>query len=343
VSILGDQTILDPVFIGFVVLLAISVALAVMLRVYRVRTVAGPDRVGDRRAALRLVLAMIAGFCVSVLVAIQYESMRGLVPHNGQPAPLPTPADSAFLAIASPLAFFFTLLVADWMIGGFELLIQLGIAATRIPAGVARGMLGVLVILPPTYALNYVAEWVYTRMKMTHPTEHPLLKLMHEPQDPKIKWALIVAAVFVAPLFEEYLFRGHIQTLIRRAIISLAAMASGTDERGFPIGFPPSGIPISPAVDPSQPPTLSYAVPVVPIRPAVWQTWLAILITSALFAAVHWDARSAHPLWMAPPIFFLSLGLGYCYERTGNLWTSITVHCLFNSISTFLYLNFQQP
>ena len=73
-----------------------------------------------------------------------------------------------------------------------------------------------------------------------------------------------------------------------------------------------------------------------PARNPVWQTWLAIVITSLLFAAVH-------PLWMWPPIFFLSLGLGYCYERTGNLWTSITVHCLFNSVSTFLYLNMQQP
>jgi len=41
---------------------------------------------------------------------------------------------------------------------------------------------------------------------------------------------------------------------------------------------------------------------------------------------------------MWPAIFCLAIGLGYAYERTGNLWTCITIHCLFNSVSTFIYL-----
>jgi membrane protease YdiL (CAAX protease family) len=60
--------------------------------------------------------------------------------------------------------------------------------------------------------------------------------------------------------------------------------------------------------------------------------WLAIIITSLLFALIH-------PLWTAPPIFFLSVCLGYLYERTANLWACMILHALFNSCSIYLYLH----
>jgi membrane protease YdiL (CAAX protease family) len=34
----------------------------------------------------------------------------------------------------------------------------------------------------------------------------------------------------------------------------------------------------------------------------------------------------------------LSLCLGYAYERTGNLWAVMTMHAMFNTTSTVLYL-----
>jgi membrane protease YdiL (CAAX protease family) len=58
--------------------------------------------------------------------------------------------------------------------------------------------------------------------------------------------------------------------------------------------------------------------------------WLAILFSSAAFALVHqW--------WTWPQIFFLGFCLGYLYERTGNLWASITLHALFNLTSIFFF------
>ena len=39
-----------------------------------------------------------------------------------------------------------------------------------------------------------------------------------------------------------------------------------------------------------------------------------------------------------PPIFLLALCLGYAYERTGNLWTTITMHALFNTTCTLLFI-----
>jgi membrane protease YdiL (CAAX protease family) len=42
---------------------------------------------------------------------------------------------------------------------------------------------------------------------------------------------------------------------------------------------------------------------------------------------------------MMPPIFFLSLCLGYIYERTANLWAPITVHLMFNLASVTIFVS----
>lgn len=54
--------------------------------------------------------------------------------------------------------------------------------------------------------------------------------------------------------------------------------------------------------------------------------WPAVLVTSGLFAAVHY---STHFL----SIFALSCALGYAYERSGSLFRSIAIHALFNASS----------
>jgi membrane protease YdiL (CAAX protease family) len=68
-----------------------------------------------------------------------------------------------------------------------------------------------------------------------------------------------------------------------------------------------------------------------PPLPRPWHGWVAILITSVCFAAMH-------EAWTAPAIFVLSLALGYVYERSGNLWASMTVHMLFNTLSTLQFM-----
>jgi membrane protease YdiL (CAAX protease family) len=67
-----------------------------------------------------------------------------------------------------------------------------------------------------------------------------------------------------------------------------------------------------------------------PLVPSGAARWASIFLTSLIFASVH-------PAWTIPPIFFLSICLGYAYERTGNLWTSMTIHAVFNMTSTVLY------
>jgi membrane protease YdiL (CAAX protease family) len=58
------------------------------------------------------------------------------------------------------------------------------------------------------------------------------------------------------------------------------------------------------------------------------QPWVAILLTSMLFSAVHFtDIKSL------PALFALSMALGYNYERTGRLYSPIMIHMLFNMVN----------
>ena len=55
--------------------------------------------------------------------------------------------------------------------------------------------------------------------------------------------------------------------------------------------------------------------------------WVAIVLASILFSAVHFtDIKSL------PALFALSLALGYNYERTGRLYSPIMIHMLFNLV-----------
>lgn len=55
--------------------------------------------------------------------------------------------------------------------------------------------------------------------------------------------------------------------------------------------------------------------------------WLAILLTSAIFAVAH--RQNIQDL---PSLFALSVMLGYAYERSGRLFTPILIHAMFNAL-----------
>ena len=63
------------------------------------------------------------------------------------------------------------------------------------------------------------------------------------------------------------------------------------------------------------------------LRQATGTPWLGILVAAGFFAAVHaeWNAK--------PALFLLGVVMGYNYERTGRLWSSIVIHMLFNAIN----------
>jgi len=63
------------------------------------------------------------------------------------------------------------------------------------------------------------------------------------------------------------------------------------------------------------------------LRSRLGRPWLAIIVASFLFAAMHMAVLES-----LPALFVLAIALGYSYERTGRLWAPITIHMLFNLV-----------
>ena len=383
-----------------------------LTRAYRPRSVEGPLRVPPAEPLWPVPVAIVMAVSGIFLSSILYGAVVGIrqmgAPAATQPAGAetfePTATDLVVLSAAAPVVA----LAAGF---GFLVLLRpaaprwLGLSLDRLPRGVAAALLAAVFAIPATFLVSVMAELVYRTVGYQHPPEHELLKSMKEAASPSLKWTAIAAAVLVAPLVEEFIFRGLLQTSLvtwfvrlgRPAVVmppappygapvppgsgavaslsyppygllppplparDAAAAANPAGEPGVYAPPPPklpeaSAPPLAAAVTPStaygDPYAPSAAVPpgggmmAVPVNPLVYavhpleydasrprwvQAWLAILITSALFAIVH-------PLWTAPIIFFLSVALGYVYERTGNLWVPIGLHALFNATSTALYL-----
>jgi len=63
------------------------------------------------------------------------------------------------------------------------------------------------------------------------------------------------------------------------------------------------------------------------IRSYLGRPWVAIAITSALFATIHTNREH----W--PALFILALGLGYSYEKSNSLLRPIFMHAMFNGVT----------
>lgn len=307
------------------VLTVFSVATAVAARVLPPRYVNGPLRIPSNRPAWPLAAVLFGGLSVYLLSASLIISLaRGSA--TTQPAAMPGGESKALTAVVStipPLLGLIALLLGDAAvadISGHDL----GMGVRRLPHGLAAGLLGLVIVVPPLMLLSIGVEALYRIVHYTHEAEHPLLKVLGERPPAWVTALIVLGATVIAPLFEELVFRGHIQTLLKRLLWRLTNVAAPPSSlpsptTGFPVG---AAEPVGPA--PSARPESSRT-------PHAWQSWAAIILTSALFAVPH-------PGWTRPIIFGLALGLGYAYERTGNLWTSITMHALFNSIQTALFL-----
>jgi len=160
----------------------------------------------------------------------------------------------------------------------------LGMRLTDLRRSALAAALAVLIILPVTFWALIFFQWLYLTFDLHTENTHPMLKLLRD--FPNTLPAVIVSACVVAPLFEELIFRGCIQS-------AAGAMLEKHEVAG---------------------------------------RWIAIAISSALFELVHGEP------WMMPPLFVLSMGLGYAYERTGNLWVPIVTHAVFNAVSIVVFL-----
>jgi membrane protease YdiL (CAAX protease family) len=118
-----------------------------------------------------------------------------------------------------------------------------------------------------------------------------------------------ISAVIVAPVVEEILFRGIIQGWLQRW---------RSDARANPNALILGGATID-----------NRKLKKRPSRPLHIP---AIVITSVLFGLAHFSQGPA-PI----SLFVLSLGIGYLYQRTGNLIACIVVHMLLNAVTMVLF------
>jgi membrane protease YdiL (CAAX protease family) len=214
------------------------------------------------------------------------------------------------------------------------------------------GLVAVFLAIPVVYTIQacavLVTEWLERRREA-----HPLEKMLRDQFSGDNAYLAIVSAVVLAPLVEELLFRGIFQRWLMKL---LARNDQVHGPRGpHQAGQEPTAHPLlregparvceevvghdakkhsagaSEVVD--QPRPDSSPSRTSPARRRQFSPWVAILLTSLFFAAVH------GPQWPAPiPLFVLSLAIGIVYYRTGSLIAAVCMHAAFNGLSTLFLL-----
>jgi membrane protease YdiL (CAAX protease family) len=321
-----------------VVLSAVCLGLAAGTRALTLRRLPGPARIPPDQSAWPLagILFGAMGFWLLAISAAA-QIWAALAPKYGASTqPTESDAGTAIINTVPSVVGLIALLAGDHVI--FPSVRQdLGLSGKRLGRGVLWGVGGALLVIPPLFLASQLMEWVYRSVHYQHPTEHPLLHVLGEGPSRWVGILIIVGACLIAPVFEELIFRGHLQTLILRAIQAVAIVV----HRLFAPGDPAPRVEGASELSGGEAGASSAAPPVLQHQPGATSrekvqrsnvpAILSILITSLLFAAVH-------PAWSFPIIFLLALALGYAYERTGNLWVPIAMHSMFNTISTFLFL-----
>jgi membrane protease YdiL (CAAX protease family) len=324
------------------VLIALGLVGAHFAGVFRAVSIRGPLRLepGSRVLPIFLML-LIGGGCwiggqvlIFAIRAAQHAHATGgqrmTIEHLGA-------GDMALVATVPSLVALLIVLAGDTRFGLVRA-IGLYVAESQLLRVLIVGFVAGVVAMMVTYGASSLLGVFYQWIDYQHPSEHELLGAMKSASS--IARALLVfGACIMAPMFEEVLFRGHMQTLLVR----LFTRRHGAPIHGFPVAIPvPMNAPIGAA--PGEiaaeaatmlPPPLPLPMPELEdsIADSSAVRWLAVILTSIVFALIH-------PLWTAPLIFLLSVCLGYAYERTGSLWVPIIMHAMFNTSSTVMFLLF---
>lgn len=179
-----------------------------------------------------------------------------------------------------------------------------------------RGGVGLVLTLPWLFAVQGLTvalmRWAGEETEM----KHPLLKMIEDAgagdqgdaAKVQIVGLVVVSAVLLAPLFEELVFRGIIQT-------GLAQMMSRFEATRHS----------------DSPPAAGEAAPRNASAVGAKARWAAIMLSSVGFAILH-------PMWSWPAIFVLAVALGYVYEREGNLFAPLAMHMGFNGLNVAMAL-----
>lgn len=131
------------------------------------------------------------------------------------PAP-PDATTRVLLALLAPLPPMLLLLLLD----AFPrpgLHHRIGLGGRGWWRGLRIGLLATPLVLPVVLLASQATQWLWAELGLEHERAHSLLQAM-EDAGSRLRLGAVVAAVVVAPLFEELLFRGHLQSGIVAAL-----------------------------------------------------------------------------------------------------------------------------
>jgi membrane protease YdiL (CAAX protease family) len=226
---------------------------------------------------------------------------------------------------------------------------DLGLPGRPLGRNLLTGVVSYLILAPIVFGTMLIAVQIWK------PRAHPVLQMISTQLSPSVAALALVAAVVLAPLTEEILFRGvllgyftRISCRLPRTAHSPVSELHGSDlardqaleidrrdEAPFIVGDASLQTALA-AANPYAPPDGPLSKPAAKPRPPrvnAVSLLLPNILVSVIFAALH------GPQWPAPvPLFLLSLGLGYLYQRTGSIVAPIALHATFNGVSTAMLL-----
>jgi membrane protease YdiL (CAAX protease family) len=215
---------------------------------------------------------------------------------------------------------------------------DLGLTTNRLWRNVAIGLLFTLIFAPGTYAIHRLALLAMESLGV-NAQPHVFTEVAKAGLRPA-EWALlIVAAVGLASLWEELLFRGVVQpwaiarqpwggpVALGAALFLTAASRPDLLRASFEggAGWAAELMPFA---------GLAATVPVYLLVNRRSAEWGGLFATAVLFAWVHAG------VWPTPvPLLWLALGLGWLRWRTGSLVGGVVMHAAFNLIAVLTLLS----
>jgi len=217
IGLIGILGLSQETMIGLLSIAATLVAAGIFIksRAYRPSMVCGPQRLPPDEPLGPLLFIMIGGLSLWMFVpalalkllhrGVRLESIK------------PTHAETVILGIvggAVPLLFMLLGTVTRRQRG----LQTLGVSERNFATAIYPALAGTVFILPLVGWVAVFSDWMMKRYQIQHPMKHELLEIMDQSPGPLLKILIAFGAVIVAPLFEEFLFRGHLQTLLARVL-----------------------------------------------------------------------------------------------------------------------------
>ena len=217
---------------------------------------------------------------------------------------------------------------------------DLGVEAAGAGSRFRQGVVAYFLLAPCVFALMLIAVWIWGK------TNHPLQDAFTSHPSPATVAVLVFAAVIMAPLSEELVFRG-----VLLGWLTKVALGGGDRSKpAAPAGWDEVDARFAPLAESLAPPIVvdevdaesAELLPIVDLPPAAIEPptplqasrmILANLAVSIIFAMLH-GAQ-----WPAPvPLLVLSMGMGYLYQRTGSILGPLALHMTFNGVSTLLMI-----